>query len=133
VTLIDTNIILDVVTADPRWSSWSRFSLEVAARAGRLIINDIIYAELSTRYETMEALESLLAGMEIQIEAMPRAGLFLAAKVYQRYLARGGTRSGVLPDFFIGAHAAIGQCALLTRDPSRYRSYFPTLRLIVPA
>ncbi len=132
-TLIDSNIILDIVTADPRWSAWSRFSLDVAALAGRLIINDIIYAELSARYETMEALDSLLVGMEIQIESMPRAGLFLAAKVYQRYRARGGTRTGVLSDCFIGAHAAVHGHTLLTRDPSRYRSYFPTLRLIVPS
>jgi predicted nucleic acid-binding protein len=132
VTLVDTNVILDIVTDDPHWRRWSQFSLDVAFLAGPLIINDIVYAEISVRYESVEVLDTLLEDMGIRMESMPRTGLFLAAKVYRRYRGRGGTRSGVLSDFFIGAHAAVKDYTLLTRDPAPYRSYFPTLRLIVP-
>jgi predicted nucleic acid-binding protein len=122
-----------MVTDDPHWVAWSRSQLEVAANRGPLIINDVIYAEVSVRFQAIDVLEAALSALDIHVVPIPRASLFLAGKAFDRYRVRGGTRTGVLPDFFIGAHAAIGQCALLTRDPSRYRSYFPTLRLIVPA
>jgi predicted nucleic acid-binding protein len=132
-TLVDTNVILDMVTDDPHWVAWSRSQLEVAANQGPLIINDVIYAEVSVRFQTIDVLEAALSGLDIHVVPIPSASLFLAGKAFNRYRLRGGTRTGVLPDFYIGAHAAVRQCVLLTRDPSRYRSYFPTLRLTVPS
>lgn len=131
-TLIDTNVLLDVVTNDPDWADWSIDQLEAAALRGPLLINDIVYAELSVRYERVERLEAFLAEAGLDLAAMPRSALFLAGKVFQTYRKAGGTRSGVLPDFFIGAHAAVERMDLLTRDTARYRSYFPTVRLTAP-
>jgi len=131
--LVDTNVLLDLVTDDPLWASWSIVQLQGAALAGRLAINDVVYAELSVRYDTIEALDAMLAALDIRLEQIPRAGLFLAAKAFRRYRLQGGTRTGVLPDFFIGAHAAVRDIALLTRDGARYRAYFPTIRMISPA
>ena len=130
-TLVDSNILLDIATDDPVWARRSRFHLDLAALSGPLIINDIIYAEISARFESVEALDVLLEGMDIAMEEIPRAGLFLAAKVYMRYRSREGTRTGMLSDFFIGAHGAVRDHTLLTRDPARYRHYYPTLRVIV--
>jgi hypothetical protein len=132
VTLIDSNIILDVVTDDPRWAAWSQMQLERASVAGPLVINDIVYAEVSARFEFIEDLDAVLADIGTRLEPMPRAGIFLAAKAYLRYRARGGTRTGVLSDFFVGAHAAADGLVLLTRDGARYRACFPTIRMIVP-
>lgn len=131
-TLIDTNILLDVVTDDPNWSDWSIDQLEAAALRGPLLINDVVYAELAVRYERIERLEAFLSEAGIEIASMPRAALFLAGKVFQTYRKAGGSRAGVLPDFFIGAHAAVERLALLTRDRARYRTYFPTVTLITP-
>lgn len=131
-TLIDSNVILDVVTNDPRWAAWSQLQLERASVAGPLLINDIVYAEVSARFESIEDLDAVLADLGTRLEPMPRAGLFLASKAYLRYRARGGTRTGVLSDFFVGAHAAAGNLVLLTRDRARYRDYFPAIRMIVP-
>ena len=131
-TLIDTNVLLDIVTADPRWLSWSRPQLAMAAVAGPLVINDVIYAELSVRFQSIDTLEAALAGLGVRLDPIPRAGLFLAAKAFARYRSQGGTRTGVLSDFFIGAHAAVQRCGLLTRDGTRYRGYFPSVRLILP-
>ena len=131
-TLVDTNVLLDVATDDERWSDWSARQLEAAALRGPLVINDVIYAELSIRYRRIEQLESMLTAARIRLELVPRAGLFLAGKAFLRYRGQGGARSGVLPDFFIGAHAAVAELPLLTRDTKRYRSYFPTVDLITP-
>lgn len=131
-TLIDTNILLDVVTNDPDWVDWSVGQLDAAALEGPLAINEMVYAELSIRFRTIEALDALLGETGIEIAVMPRAALFLAGKIFQRYRAAGGPRTGVLPDFFIGAHAAVTGFALLTRDTARYRTYFPTIDLIAP-
>ncbi len=131
-TLIDTNILLDVVTDDPNWSDWSIDQLEAAALRGPLLINDVVYAELAVRYERIERLEVFLSEAGIELAAMSRAGLFLAGKVFQKYRRAGGSRAGVLPDFFIGAHAAVDRLELLTRDTGRYRTYFPTVTLITP-
>ncbi len=100
--------------------------------AGPLLINDVVYAELSVRYERIEDLDAFVAAARLQFTPMPRAALYLAAKVFVRYRKQGGTRTGVLPDFFIGAHAAVADVPLLTRDVGRYRAYFPKLRLIAP-
>lgn len=131
-TLVDTNVLLDLVTNDPDWSEWSLARLEEAALAGPILINDIVYAETSIRYDRIEDLDAMLSQALIEIAATPRSALFLAGKAFRRYRAAGGTRTGVLPDFFIGAHAAVEGWPLLTRDAGRYRRYFPKVRLIAP-
>lgn len=131
-TLIDTNVLLDLVTDDPLFADWSIAQLEAASLTGPLLINDVTYTELSVRYETKEALDAFVNGVGLKHVGIPAAALFLAGKVFRQYRNAGGTRSGVLPDFFIGAHAAVAQTPLLTRDAGRYRSYYPTVRLITP-
>ena len=131
-TLVDTNVLLDVFTEDPKWLGWSLTRLEQAALKGSLLINDVVYAETSTRYPSIEAFEAALVSASITIAPISRAALFLAGKAYARYRSAGGTRTGVLADFFIGAHAAVEQLPLLTRDARRYRSHFPTVELIAP-
>jgi predicted nucleic acid-binding protein len=132
VTLVDTNVLLDVFTKDPKWLGWSLTRLEEAAFRGPLLINDVIYAEASTRYPTIEGFESALAGAGVTVVPTPRMALFLAGKAFMQYRDAGGIRTGVLADFFIGAHAAIERLPLLTRDARRYRNYFPTVVLITP-
>jgi hypothetical protein len=132
VTLIDTNVLLDLVTNDATWADWSIRQLDAAAIKGPLAINDVVYSELSVRFATIEAVETLLDEVSITVEPVPRPALFLAGKAYYRYRTAGGRRTGVLPDFFIGAHAAVTGLTLLTRDAQRYRSYFPTIDLVTP-
>jgi predicted nucleic acid-binding protein len=132
VTLVDTNVLLDVVTNDPAWATWSLQQLEAAAIRGTLLINPVVYAELSIGYARIEELEEVLHEASIVVEPVPREALFLAGKAFMRYRAAGGAKTGVLPDFFIGAHAAVAGVALLTRGARRYRSYFPTVDLIAP-
>lgn len=129
---MDTNVILDVVEDDAKWAQWSLARLETAALNQALLINAVIYAELSIAFRRIEELEAMLARGGFRIEAIPREALFLAGKVFLQYRRRGGAKSGVLPDFFIGAHAAVARIPLLTRDAARYRSYFPTVELIAP-
>ena len=131
-TLVDSNVLLDVVTDGVAWADWSQAQLEQAASSGPLVINDVIYAEISTRYATVEGVDAMLRNLDIDLAAMPRGALFLAGKAYLRYRSAGGLRTGVLADFFIGAHAAVEQLPLLTRDARRYRTYFPTVELISP-
>lgn len=131
-TLVDTNVLLDLVTNNAAWAEWSQRQLEAAAVRGPVMINDVVYAELSVGFLRMEEVNDVLAAAQVESSPIPREALFLAGKVFQRYRAGGGTRTGVLPDFFIGAHAAVAQLPLLTRDVRRYRTYFPTLRLIAP-
>jgi hypothetical protein len=131
-TLVDTNVLLDVVTDDPVWADWSIAQLEAASLTGSLLINDTIYAELSIRYERIEQLDRFVSNARLEIAAMPRAALFLAGKAFVQYRRASGAKTGVLPDFFIGAHAAVNQFPLLTRDVGRYRTYFPSLTLIAP-
>ena len=130
--LIDTNVLLDLVTNDPKFAEWSIAQLEAASLTGPLLINDVIYAELSVRYETKEKLDEFIDGIGLKLEPIPPAALFLAGKVFQQYRQAGGTKTCVLPDFFIGAHAAVLKLQLLTRDVGRYRTYYPTLKLITP-
>jgi predicted nucleic acid-binding protein len=132
VTLVDTNVLLDVFTKDPKWLGWSLARLEEASFRGLLLINDVIYAETSTRYPTIEDFETVLAGAGVRVAPTPRMALFLAGKAFTQYRSAGGIRTGVLADFFIGAHAAVERCPLLTRDARRYRNYFPTVALIAP-
>jgi predicted nucleic acid-binding protein len=132
VTLVDTNVLLDLVTDDPDWGEWSLARLEEAALAGPVLINDVVYAETSIRYDRIEDLDAMLAQAMIEIAPAPRSALFLAGKAFRQYRKAGGPRNGVLPDFFIGAHAAVQGWPLLTRDAGRYRRYFPKLALIAP-
>ena len=131
-TLVDTNILFDLLTDDSSWSDWSLAALDAASTNGPLFINDVIYAELSAGYERIEQVDEFVRGTNLEVEPMPREALFLAAKVYRRYRAAGGTRTGVLSDFFIGAQATILSMQILTRDVRRYRTYFPSVRLISP-
>jgi predicted nucleic acid-binding protein len=132
VTFVDTNVILDLVTNDPDWSGWSIAQLGEAALKEPLCINDVVYAELSVRYARIEDLEAMLDAAVIEVARTPRDALFLAGKVFVQYRKSGGARTGVLPDFFIGAHAAVSGLLLLTRDGGRYRTYFPGMALIAP-
>lgn len=131
-TLVDANVLLDLATGDPHWAEWSIAALEAAQLQGPLVINDTIYAEISARYDRIEDVDAFLAAAGVEHAAMPRAALFMAAKAFLLYKKSGGTRTGVLPDFFIGAHAAVAGMPLLTRDATRFRTYFPTVDLITP-
>jgi len=133
VTLVDTNVLLDLVTDDPVWADWSIAELEAASLRGPLLINDVIYAELAVRYSRVEDLDAFVQRAGLEIAPFPRAALFLAGKVFAQYRRSGGLRTSVLPDFFVGAHAAVSEWPVLTRDVGRYRTYFPTLTLIPPS
>ncbi|MDP2811379.1 MAG: type II toxin-antitoxin system VapC family toxin [Rhodocyclaceae bacterium] len=130
--LVDTNILLDIAEDDPLWGDRSLRHLESAAKRDEVAINPVIYAEFSVGYERIEEVEAVLRAISLQVLPLPREALFLAGKAFRNYRQRGGTKVGVLPDFFIGAHAAVSNMPLLTRDASRYRSYFPALTLIAP-
>jgi predicted nucleic acid-binding protein len=130
--VIDSNVLLDVMTEDPRWFSQSVAALESAANSFRLVVNSIVYAEVSLRYSRIEDLEAALPEGMIEREAIPFEAGFLAGKTFLAYRRRGGTERSSLPDFLIGAHAAVAGHRLLTRDAARYRSYFPGLRMIAP-
>jgi predicted nucleic acid-binding protein len=131
-TLLDTSVLLDLATDDPRWAEWSEQQIERAAARGALWINDVVYAELSVRFARIEALDRFITRGGLKREPMPAAALFLAGKAFAAYRARGGSRGGVLPDFFIGAHAAVAGVPLLTRDTARVRGSYPGVTLIAP-
>ncbi|MDO8397651.1 MAG: type II toxin-antitoxin system VapC family toxin [Bradyrhizobium sp.] len=131
-TLVDSNILLDIFTKTPNWWEWALLQLEEAALHGPLLINDVIYAESSVRFQSINEFDAALAVAGITVASMPRKALFLAGKAFARYRVAGGTRTGVLPDFFIGAHAELEGLPLLTRDAQRYRHYFPSVMLIAP-
>jgi len=130
--LVDSNVILDVFLNDPTWADWSESVLEELSAANRLFINPMVYAEVSIGFERIEELESALRPAGFILLDIPKEALFLAGKVFLRYKKRNGKKRFPLPDFFIGAHAAVMGLALLTRDARRYRSYFPSVRLISP-
>ena len=130
--LIDSNVLLDLMTEDPRWYAWSAAAIENAADRFRLVINAIVYAELSVHYSQIEELDAALPKSMLEREAIPYEAAFLAGKSFLDYKRRGGTKRLPLPDFFIGAHAAVAGYQLLTRDAVRYRTYFPKLQLITP-
>lgn len=131
--LVDTNVLVDVIKGDLAFGEWSQRELLDARSRDTVAINEVVYAELSVGYETIEDLDEFLELVGIGLEPTPRAALFLAAKAFRRYRAAGGIRTGVLPDFFIGAQAQAMNSLLLTRDPRRYRTYFPNVLLISPA
>ena len=131
-TLVDSNVLFDFLTEDEEWFDWSSAMLQEAGNAGSVVINQIVYAEISVRYGTIEQLDDDL-GLEYFVRAsLPWEAAFLAGKAFARYKKRTGTKRSPLPDFYIGAHAAVAGMSLLTRDPRRYRTYFPRLRLICP-
>jgi len=130
--LVDTNVLFDLVTDDPVWADWSARQLRILSARGTLIVNPVVYAELSVGYDRVDEVDAALDAAGVELVEIPRPALFLAGKAFQSYRARGGTRTGVLPDFFIGAHAVVEGLSLLTRDTRRYRSYFPRITLIAP-
>jgi hypothetical protein len=131
-TLIDSNVLLDILTDDPTWRDWSGDALAHAVERGPVCINPIVYSEVSVRFNTVEALEAALPDEDYRREPLPWAAAFLAAKVFVDYRRNDGTKASTLPDFFIGAHAAVAELALLTRDVGRYRTYFPSVTVIAP-
>jgi predicted nucleic acid-binding protein len=131
-TLIDSSVLLDVATQDPVWFDWSTSALADAVRGGPVLVNPIIYAEVSVGYDRIEDLDDALPADIFRREPLPFVAGFLAGKAYRDYRRRGGTRTSPLPDFFIGAHAAVSELRLLTRDAGRYRTYFPTITVISP-
>ena len=130
--LVDSNVLLDIATNDANWSDWSGRALAESAEHTTLIINPIIYAEVSIGYTTIEALDAALPATLYRREPLPWDAGFLVGKCFLLYRRRGGPRNSTLPDFYIGAHAAIGHLALLTRDAARYRSYFPKIEILAP-
>jgi predicted nucleic acid-binding protein len=131
-TLVDSNVILDLATNDVKWAAWSAESLARAADQSNLAINPIIYAEVSVGFPTIEKLEEVLPAADFRRLDLPYEAAFLAGKAFLAYRRRGGHRTAPLPDFYIGAHAAVAGLRLLTRDPKRYQTYFPTVQLIAP-
>ena len=130
--LVDSNVLLDIATNDSGWGEWSANALAEAVEHTTLVINPIIYSEVSIGFTTIEALDAALPATLYRRESLPWEAAFLAGKSFLLYRRRGGARTSPLPDFYIGAHAAIGHLALLTRDVARYRSYFPTIEIIAP-
>jgi len=130
--LVDSNIVLDVFLNDPKWADWSESKLDEYDQLGILYINSIVYSEISIGFKRIEDLESAIAKAGLQMLEIPKEALFLAGKAYLKHKKRKGTKRTPLPDFFIGAQAAVQNLDLITRDVSRYQSYFPTVKLITP-
>lgn len=130
--LVDSNVLVDVLQDDPQWADWSIRQLRAQATVHELAINPVIYAELSVSFSTIEALDAVVVTLALRLQEIPLAALFLAGKAYLQYRQRGGSKAQVLPDFFIGAHAAVAGWPLLTRDASRFRTYFPSLEVVAP-
>jgi predicted nucleic acid-binding protein len=132
VILVDTNVLIDVISHDPAWFTWSRDRLEIHSAIGPLLINDIIYAELSARFESEALLREALDVMDVTLERLPYQSLFPAGQAFGRYRTGGGPRTSLIADFLIGGHAAFSSIPILTRDTRRYRTYFPEVELIAP-
>lgn len=130
--LIDSNVILDLFEEGSEWAEWSEAALHRYSYNHTMYINPIIYSEVSIGFKRIEELEDAFSGCGFQLLQIPKEALFLAGKVFLKYRKRSGTRLSPLPDFFIGAHAAVDKLELMTRDTTRYKSYFPTVRLISP-
>lgn len=131
-TLVDSNVVIDILSSDKKWLNWSADALDRCAAEGHLLINDIVFAEVSVRSTSETALRADLDRLGIVHERTPTAALYLAGKVFEKYRAAGGTRSSLLADFFLGAHAQIAELRILTRDARRYRTHFPRVPLISP-
>ena len=131
--LVDTNVLVDVLANDPEWVDWSIGQLRAQSKVHRLAINPVIYSELSLTFATVEVLDQSIEEVGLAMIELPRPALFLAGKAFVRYRRQGGTKTDVLEDFFIGAHAAVSRYPLLTRDTRRYSSYFADVKLIAPS
>jgi len=129
-TLVDTNVLLDIITRDKAWAAWSESALRKAAEHSTLAINPIIFAEVSMKFARIEDADAALA--DFAREPLPYEAGFLTGKAFLAYRQRGGTKRSPMPDFYVGAHAVVGRMALLTRDAARYRTYFPALNIIAP-
>ena len=132
-TLVDTNVLIDILSSDTTWETWSATALRQRSGYGPLVINEIVYAELAGRYSTQQALDSIVERLDLHFEWLPKSALHLAGQTFTKYRRSGGTRSSILADFFIGAHAAIIQFPIITRDTKRYRTHFPDVELIAPS
>lgn len=132
ITLVDSDVLLDIVTDDPAWSEWSSQSLAQVLDEGEAVLNPLVYAEVSVGFDRIEDLDEALPATAFRREPLPYPAGFLAGKAFLRYRRHGGTRSSPLPDFYIGAHAAVAGYRLLTRDARRYRTYFPRVSLLAP-
>jgi predicted nucleic acid-binding protein len=132
VIIVDSNVLIDVLENDPTWAEWSISQLRAQSQIHRLTINETVYAEISLTLSTVEALDLIIQDLDLDFMSTPKPALFLAGKAFLGYRRQGGTKSNVLGDFFIGAHAAVAGCAILTRDKRRFSSYFPTVSLIAP-
>ena len=138
--LVDTNVLVDVLEDDPQWADWSVHQLRAQSQVHELLINPAIYSELSLTFDSVEALDDTIEDMGLVLQELPRPALFLAGKAFVKYRREGGNKGNVLADprsgpgasFFIGAHAAVLGCAILTRDARRYKNYFPTVSLLTP-
>ncbi len=130
--LIDSNVLLDIATEDPHWYQWSSTVLTTTARTAPLLINPLIYAEVSANYDTIEELDDALPERLFRRVPLPYPAGFVAARAFLTYRSRGGERRSPLPDFYIGAHAAVDRLTLVSRDTRRYRGYFPSVELIAP-
>jgi predicted nucleic acid-binding protein len=129
-TLVDTNVIVDIITHDPTWQSWSETALRETAESSTLAINPIIFAEVSMKFDRIEDADEALA--DFVREPLPYEAGFLAGKAFLAYKRRGGTKRSPMPDFYVGAHAVVARMALLTRDAARYQTYFPGLKVLAP-
>ncbi len=130
-TLVDSNVLLDIITQDPTWRSWSEAALRRAAEHSTLAINAIIFAEVSMKFDRIEDADAAL--VDFEREPLPYEAGFLAGKAFLAYKSRGGAKRSPMPDFYVGAHGAISGMELLTRDAARYRTYFPRLKVISPS
>lgn len=130
--LVDSNVLLDIMNQSPMWYAWSAAAFARAANTGRLIINPIVYSEISVNFDSIEELDATLPKHTIEREPLPFEASFLAGKAYLQYRRLGGTKLSLLPDFLIGAHAAVEGYQILTRDRARYRTYFPKVFLLTP-
>jgi len=131
-TMVDSNVLLDVLTDDPAWADWSGEMIAVSMHDGRLVINPIVYAEVSVGFDRIEDLDDVLPESDFEREPLPFEAGFLAGKAYVAYRSSGGTRRSPLPDLYIGAHATVRGYSLLTRDAKRYQAYFPALEILAP-
>ena len=130
--LVDTNVLVDVLENDPVWADWSEQQLRAQSQVHELAINPVIYAELSLAFDSVTATDHAIDGLGLVLHELPRSALFLAGRAFVKYRREGGTKGNVLSDFFIGAHAAVLRCGILTRDGRRYRNHFPSVALVEP-
>ncbi|ABD06628.1 PilT protein [Rhodopseudomonas palustris HaA2] len=131
-TLVDTNVLIDILSMDQTWQLWSTKALRQQSQHGPLLINEIIYAELASRYASQSALDAVVENLDLDFEWLSKPALHIAGRVFSDYRRAGGVRTSILADFFIGAHASAAGIPILTRDTGRYHSYFPDVALITP-